>query len=131
MTEVVLVQPPPRVDLVEIVQDPSGKLRGRITRPWSDYLNASFARQGGAVAPSNDDIQALIDSAQLGIFRSREQLAPRPPDIAYADTFGRRPQFMQDPPSIGYIHSFLPQRQEQSTPYADASAIICAKVFAR
>lgn len=51
-----LIQPPPRIDLVEIVQEPGGRFRGRITRPWSDYFDELYTRVGGAIAPSNDEI---------------------------------------------------------------------------
>jgi hypothetical protein len=52
----ILVQPPPRVDLVEITQDANGVLRGRITRPWSLYLDNLFSRVGGTTGSSNDEL---------------------------------------------------------------------------
>ena len=52
-----LISQPPRVDLCEITTDQTGKLRAKITRPWSMYLEAIFARVGGNVASTPDDIE--------------------------------------------------------------------------
>ena len=52
-----LIQQPPRIDLCEITTDQTGKLRAKITRPWSTYFDAMFARIGGNVASSPDDIE--------------------------------------------------------------------------
>lgn len=145
---VILVQPPPRADLVEIFKDPDGKLRGRITRPWQNYLDDFFSRAGGNVAPSNDELAALIDSAQLGVFKRvgrsdepadiayvdtfsrRHECPPQPADIRYVDAFSHRQPFIQAPPDIGYVDSFS-HRQSQSTPIADASSLLCIRSFAR
>jgi hypothetical protein len=108
----ILVQPPPRVDLVEIRKDLDGVLRGKITRPWQLYLDNFFARAGGTTAPGNNELADMIGGAQMGIFSPR-------------------PNFIQSPPSIGYVHAFLPHRQEQSAPLADASAVLCSRVFAK
>ncbi len=107
---VVLVQPPPRVDLVEIRNDPDGTMRGKITRPWQLYFDNFFSRAGGTVAPNNNELAELINGTQLGVFQPKRE-------------------FIQMPPSIGYVSAFLPRQQEQSTPFADASAVLCSRVF--
>lgn len=129
--EVVLVQPPPRVDLVEIFQDPNGKWRGQITRPWSEYLNTSFARQGGNVAPSNDDIAAMIDSASLGVFANRSMLAPSAPDIEQINTFSRPQYSVQIPTEVQYFASFLPRALFQKPPVDEASDMLRIRTFTR
>ena len=52
-----LIPQPPRIDLCEITTDQTGKLRAKITRPWSTYFDAMFARVGGNVASTPDDIE--------------------------------------------------------------------------
>ena len=52
-----LIPQPPRIDLCEITTDQTGKLRAKITRPWSTYFDAMFARIGGNVASTPDDIE--------------------------------------------------------------------------
>lgn len=110
-----LVQPPPRVDLVEITQDRNGKMRGKITRPWQSYLDDFFARVGGAVAPSNtelaDQMAGSRDAVALGVF-------------------GRQPAPISEPADVRYVAAFLPRQQAVQTPPDDASAVICARVFA-
>jgi len=53
----VLIPQPPRIDLAEITTDQTGKLRAKITRPWSMYFEAIFDRIGGNVASTPDDIE--------------------------------------------------------------------------
>ena len=52
---VVLIPPPPRVSFVDE--------RGNITRPWLLYLQDLFARVGGSVAPSVEELVADIENA--------------------------------------------------------------------
>lgn len=88
-----------------------------------------YTRVGGGVAPSNDEISALIDGAQLGIFRGR-QAQQEPADIAYVKTFHTNVAHPQELPSIPYISAFLQRKQEQAAQLTDASALICSRVFA-
>lgn len=110
MTNSVLVPPPPRISLVDE--------RGNITRPWSIYLQDVFGRLGGTVAPSNDELNESIEAIQdfasalnLGVFGRQIAELDSPPDIGYVDAFARRAQYVESPPD-------------------DASAVICARVFA-
>ena len=52
-----LISQPPRIDIAEITTDQTGKLRAKITRPWSMYFEAMFARIGGNVASTPDDLE--------------------------------------------------------------------------
>lgn len=46
------LQPPPRVNLVDS--------RGKITRPWSDWIDALVRQLGGGVAPTIPELEALL-----------------------------------------------------------------------
>lgn len=64
--QTVLVRPPPRVDLVEAKTDAAGNIRYTITRPWQDYLTeALYIRAGGAVAMTNAELEAALNSVEL------------------------------------------------------------------
>jgi hypothetical protein len=106
----VLVPPAPRVNLVD------GK--GNITRPWSLYLDTVFARLGGTVAPSNTELEA--DIADLQGFA----------DALNFGVFGRQVIPSQELPDLGYIAAFIPRQTAPALSPDDASAVICARVFA-
>lgn len=88
-----------------------------------------FTRVGGGVAPSNDEISASVDGAQLGVFRSRE-VPQSPPDLGFVKTFHTHVALQQEPPSIPYVSAFLQRKSDQAEQPTDASVLICSRVFA-
>lgn len=126
-----LVQPPPRIDFCEITTDQGGKLRARISRPWSLYFDALFARVGGNVAPSAGDIEERTTAAALGVFGRQVQPAQEPADIRYVGAFLPRVTPSQDPADIRYVETFLPRSTPNVQAPDDASSVLCGRVFAR
>jgi hypothetical protein len=101
-----LIPQPPRIDLCEITTDQTGKLRAKITRPWSMYFDALLARVGGNVAP------LAVDAVALGVF-------------------GRRVQPVQEPADVRYVGTFLPRVTPTVQAPEDANSVLCGRVFAR
>ena len=86
-----------------------------------------FARVGSVTAPDNNELAALSNSAQFGVFGPRQ--APQDPaDIAYINAFAAR-HAPAEALSIPNVAAFMPRPQEQSTPFADAGAVLCSRVF--
>jgi hypothetical protein len=88
-----------------------------------------FNRVGGNNSKSLQELSDLLDAERLGVFEAR-QAPDQPADIAYIDAFSRRPEQAPEPFSIPNIAAFMPRPQEQSTPFAEASAVLCSRVFA-
>lgn len=85
-------------------------------------------RVGGTEATGLDELSSLADAGRLGVFQRRE--APQEmPDLGYIGAFGRRPEQAPAQLSIPNIAAFMPRPQEQSTPLADAGAVVCSRIF--
>jgi hypothetical protein len=63
-----LIPPPPRIDFCDITTDSTGKLRAKISRPWSQYFEEVFARLGGNIALTPQELEERINSSFLGVF---------------------------------------------------------------
>ncbi len=87
-----------------------------------------FNRVGGTESASTTDLSNLLDAERLWVFQPR-QAPDSSPDIGYINAFGTRPPLTQEQLSIPQVAAFMPRRQEQSTPLADAGAVICSRVF--
>lgn len=107
-----LIQPPPRIDFCEITTDQGGKMRAKIARPWSLYLDSLFARVGGNVAAAPDELAQQAAASSLGVF-------------------GRQVLPAQEPADVRYVGAFLPRATPTVSAPDDASSVICGRVFAR
>ena len=58
-----------RSDPIEITRRPDGTYRGQWSRPWLEYLQAEYTRIGGPSAPTNADLDAMVNTTPV----------PRPP----------------------------------------------------
>tara|TARA_R110000823_G_scaffold225669_1_gene353420 strand:- start:3231 stop:3623 length:393 start_codon:yes stop_codon:yes gene_type:complete len=126
-----LIQPPPRIDFCEITTDQAGKLRAKIARPWSLYLDSLFARVGGNVADSPEELAQQTSANALGVFGRQIQPAQEPADIRYVGGFLPRVTLSQEPADIRYVRAFLPRATPTVNAPDDASSVLCGRVFAR
>jgi hypothetical protein len=84
---------------------------GRLTYAANVFLRQVFERIGGSSGVTPRDLQEVVSGVQLGVFATRAA-----PDM---------------PPDVGYINAFASRPQEQATPIADASSVICYNVFSK
>ena len=116
-----LIQPPPRIDFCDITTDETGRLRAKIARPWSLYLDALFVRVGGNVADSPDELAQNTAANALGIFGRQVPPSAEPADVRYVGSFLPRVTPWQEPADPLYVGTFLP-RSRTNAPVAGAAS---------
>ena len=126
-----LIPPPPRIDLCEITTDQTGKLRAKIARPWSLYLESLFDRVGGTVAPTPGELEEQTAATALGVFGRQVQPAQVPADIRYVGAFLPRVMPSPEPADIRYVGTFLPRITPPVQAPDDVNSVLCGRVFAR